>query len=1456
MKKMDHALSHAQERIWLAQQKYPDSPLFHIGGFVIAEGELQYEALQRAFRRLVETYQALRLRFGVRGEEVFQYETADDSVEAPFWDFTGEGNPDEAFAVWRRKQMRTAMKMIDSPLYRFAVFRLSHGRSGYLVILHHLIADGWSMKLLTAFLTAAYLEETGMAPRGTAPVERITYTDCVDWEQEADVTGVRDSDRLFWTAMLRSCGEGTPRSYPPRIEARRRTLPLPAKIEADMQSFLRQRGIGLNALFAGVYMLYQYKVTGSRHPVIGIPLLGRRGRAEREVFGTFTNTMPFSCAVDSGQTLAAYIASVADRLQLCLLHQKYPYDLLKKALAEEGAAAYSFDVCINCYNTVLRDPLGGLPAKTEEIFSGEQEYALQIVLRRWSQGLVQVDFDYRLDVYDDRGINDLYQRLMNLLEQVVRRPESPVGTLSLLHRAERRKWLYAFNDTAAFYPQNQTILTLFEKQVGKAPEATAVLADDRSLTYRELHILVERYAAYMQEQGVKSGDVVAVVPRYTPQSIAAILAVCRCDAIFMPLDDSHPARRLNRLLAEAGAAYLLCMGEEPALDFSGKRLLAAEMESFSGIFTAVKRRCPYAYLLYTSGTTGRPKGVMISHSNLMNYLWWALKAYKRLESETFALYSGFGFDFTLTSLFVPLIHGGRIRLYEGQHRKNVFVRIIRDKQTTILKITPSHIPLLLDVDTAESPIHTVIVGGENLKAAACEALYKHFHGNVTLCNEYGPTEATIGCMCFRYPESAVTGGSVPLGVPIPNTRIYLLDADGQPVPDGVTGELYIGGAGVAEGYFRLREETAAAFLPDPFIPGERMYKTGDLARREKGDILYMGRRDGQVKIRGNRVELYEVEQTILESRQVRDVTLLMQKGKETAGLAAYVIPSDDYSEERLKGYMEERLPAYMIPAYFVVMNRFPLTPHGKTDRSRLPAPRTDGAADIGKKHPLAKYAGILLEAMQEVLQVDLIREDGNFYALGGDSIKAIQISSRLRERQLELAVRDILLHPVLADMAALVRPLSAVDEAMQPDADSLDSPMFRWFFQQGLQQPGRYNQSILLRLRRPIAAEQLETIFRKILRSHEILRLNCEKGGKPYINDAHLTALGIVREKSLSMEENIPRDEVCFDLEKDLLIRPILLQRAEERYLLIVAHHLVVDGVSWRILLGDLAACITDDEAPLPPEEWPYRRFTALMSEERIPDDEAQTFWRNMVQEEDGRLLRKGDGYTNGETQTYRVSFPAEVTPERMAAGRRTHAVHAGELLGIALFRAMQKLLDIRELLFEMEGHGRDRRGMRGTERTVGWFTVLYPVWLQAEPGDLPTQTARLAEQFRQAGARKYEWEALQRLEAKPAYSGAVRMNYLGEFHQNGQAPFLLEEISPRLDTAPCHRFDSLMGVDVLFVNKRLHAAIVLPDGAFSAGVVDCLRKEWVAQTLLLLSYLEERSAHSTPAKEAGRQDG
>ncbi len=240
-----------------------------------------------------------------------------------------------------------------------------------------------------------------------------------------------------------------------------------------------------------------------------------------------------------------------------------------------------------------------------------------------------------------------------------------------------------------------------------------------------------------------------------------------------------------------------------------------------------------------------------------------------------------------------------------------------------------------------------------------------------------------------------------------------------------------------------------------------MYKTGDLARREKGDILYMGRRDGQVKIRGNRVELYEVEQTILESRQVWDVTLLMQKGKETAGLAAYVIPSDDYSEERLKGYMEERLPAYMIPAYFVVMNRFPLTPHGKTDRSRLPAPRTDGAADIGKKHPLAKYAGILLEAMQEVLQVDLIREDGNFYALGGDSIKAIQISSRLRERQLELAVRDILLHPVLADMAALVRPLSAVDEAMQPDADSLDSPMFRWFFQQGLQQPGRYNQSIL-----------------------------------------------------------------------------------------------------------------------------------------------------------------------------------------------------------------------------------------------------------------------------------------------------------------------------------------------------------------------------------------------------------
>ena len=1421
-------LSHAQKRIWYAQKKYPESSLFCVGGIAIAKDEINTSLLERAIRQLIRAHQALKLRFTEKNGEVFQYVDNTNFPPVSIQDFPMSSGGGDGLLAWCREQVSRPMEMLESPLSTFVILQIRGRCRGYFVKLHHLIADGWSMKLLTEYIAAAYDEFLNN------PVEKPLeippdYTDYLLVEKERESSTAWKQDRDFWINLY---AEETPAavSQPIGTKAERRTFFLPKSLDEQMRLFLAKTSLSLNSLFVGLYMLYRYKVYGERHPVVGIPLLGRAGRRERETFGNYTNTMPFIQTISSESRLQEILYSISDNLRQCMAHQKYPYDCLRTDISPEGESPALYDACINCYNTDLHGTIGGVSYRSEEIFNGEQEYALQIILREWGENTLQLDFDYRLDAYTEQQIELLFRRLLHLLSLVVEQPNVPLRTISLLSREEQRTLLEDFNDTSVSYPKGKTVVDLLEKMVSIHPERTALFSGSQEVTYTHLYRLASRYAGYMREKGVESGDVVALLPVYTAESVAAIFAILMCGGIYMPLDSAHPAERLEHFLVQAKAKFLILMDHSIRLRFTGNRITLAEIPDGEEIpFSHRSCANPYAYFLFTSGSSGEPKGVRVRHDSLMNYLWWAKQAYCTHEAEIFALYSSFAFDFTMTSLFLPLIHGGSLVLYGGRQEENVFQKILADRRATILKITPSHIPLLLDVPADNSTVHTLILGGEELKTRSCEILYRHFGGRAAIYNEYGPTEATVGCMTHRYDPQKTAEGSVPIGHPISNIRIYLLDQDRQPVPPEAAGEIYIAGDGIAEGYTPASADSRR-FLPDPFVENAVIYQSGDMARWIPGNrLIFLGRRDGQVKLRGNRVELREVERVAQDSRLVKDAKAVLRTEKRREELVLYLVPDSTYEEENLRRYLSERLPSYMCPVHYCALSHFPLTVNGKADMDKFPSP--DRARPAAGRDPLPPFWRELSAGVFALCPDEPVDTNANFYAVGGDSIKAIQLSSRLREQGLELSVRDILLHPVLSEMAGYITPATPLPEQGMCKGELPFTPVWQWFFSHHFPRPGRYNQSILLRLNKNVTIDMLEKAFALLVHHHDLLRLNLQ-GEKAYINNAHLEKKRYIREVSGTMDTAFQPFSIDFHFDEDLLIRAYYTYENGAIYLRIVAHHLIVDGVSWRILLDDLAALlrqIQDGHLPqLPEKGLSYRQYAETLKKQQsavVPSP----FWQDIRSLNGAKMLEVSDtACTYGETGVLLTEFEPYITPELLAKGSERYRANTGEFLLASLFRAIQTVFHTKEALFELEGHGRDRPGVVPIERTIGWFTVLYPVYLHSVQLDPAGWLEEVLDQCRKYGDRRYEWEVV-RAQDNGAFLGAqpIRFNHLGELNPQTKGVFNIEPFFPTTDTAAENRFSCLFSVDSLFLNRRIHAKILFNSQAFSHALIQRLANEW-----------------------------
>ncbi|HEV2991581.1 MAG TPA: non-ribosomal peptide synthetase, partial [Candidatus Angelobacter sp.] len=635
----------------------------------------------------------------------------------------------------------------------------------------------------------------------------------------------------------------------------------------------------------------------------------------------------------------------------------------------------------------------------------------------------------------------------NLLAYMLAHPQNKISEAQLINEAERSRLVVEWNQSQRVYPKHLCIHELFEEQAKKTPQAVAVVFENQSLTYGELNARANQLAHLLQTLGAGPGKSVGLYFEHCLDEVVALLAVLKAGAGYVPLDPQYPAQRLSFMLSDAQAVVVLTTQElSDRLAPGNTKVICLDadwitisQQSDTDVPSEVKVH-NIAYVIYTSGSTGEPKGVAITHRSLVNYIWWAKDVYLQNERLGFALYSSLGFDLTVTSIYTALITGNQLVVFRQQGKEPPLEAILNDGRVGILKLTPSHLSLIKDADNRRSSVKRLIVGGEALTAKLSREVHESFGERVEIYNEYGPTEATVGCMIHRF-DPAEDRIFVPIGMPAANSQIYVLDRWLNPVAENMIGEIYISGDGLAEGYLNRQQLTQERFISNPFIPGARMYKTGDLAKWLPNGILdYLGRADDQIKLRGFRIELGEIEAVLQQHTTVHEAAVMLREDAPgDKRLVAYVVGAGEIALDiaELRRTMQEKLPAFMVPATFIELNALPSTTNGKVDRRALPTPGTDRPAlAAAYVEPQTVMEHSVAAIWQKVLRLEKVGIYDDFFDLGGQSLLAIQIIQRINQTfEIDLPMRTIFTEPTIAGLAILVEEMVLEKLEAEPEPE-------------------------------------------------------------------------------------------------------------------------------------------------------------------------------------------------------------------------------------------------------------------------------------------------------------------------------------------------------------------------------------------------------------------------------------
>ncbi|RRI53016.1 non-ribosomal peptide synthase/polyketide synthase [Pseudomonas aeruginosa] len=1476
-------LSYAQQRMWFLWHLEPQSGAYNLPSAVRLNGPLDRQALERAFASLVQRHETLRTVFPRGADDSLAQAPLQRPLEVAFEDCSGLPEAEQE-ARLREEAQRESLQPFDlceGPLLRVRLIRLGEERHVLLLTLHHIVSDGWSMNVLIEEFSRFYSAYATGAEPGL-PALPIQYADYALWQRSWLEAGEQERQLEYWRGKL---GErhpvlelptDHPRPAVPSYRGSRYEFSIEPALAEALRGTARRQGLTLFMLLLGGFNILLQRYSGQTDLRVGVPI-ANRNRAEVEgLIGLFVNTQVLRSVFDGRTSVATLLAGLKDTVLGAQAHQDLPFERLVEAFKVERSLSHSplFQVMYNHQPLVADiealDSVAGLSFGQLDWKSRTTQFDLSLDTYE-KGGRLYAALTYATDLFEARTVERMARHWQNLLRGMLENPQASVDSLPMLDAEERGQLLEGWNATAAEYPLQRGVHRLFEEQVERTPTAPALAFGEERLDYAELNRRANRLAHALIERGIGADRLVGVAMERSIEMVVALMAILKAGGAYVPVDPEYPEERQAYMLEDSGVQLLLSQSHLKLPLAQGVQRIDLDqadawLENHAGNNPAIELNGEnLAYVIYTSGSTGKPKGAGNRHSALSNRLCWMQQAYGLGVGDTVLQKTPFSFDVSGWEFFWPLMSGARLVVAApGDHRDPAkLVELINREGVDTLHFVPSMLQAFLqDEDVAScTSLKRIVCSGEALPADAQQQVFAKLP-QAGLYNLYGPTEAAIDVTHWTCVEEGKD--AVPIGRPIANLACYILDGNLEPVPVGVLGELYLAGRGLARGYHQRPGLTAERFVASPFVAGERVYRTGDLARyRADGVIEYAGRIDHQVKLRGLRIELGEIEARLLEHPWVREAAVLAVDGKQLVGYVVLESEGGDW-RETLAAHLATSLPEYMVPAQWLALERMPLSPNGKLDRKALPAPEVS-VAQAGYSAPRNAVERTLAEIWQDLLGVEQVGLDDNFFSLGGDSIVSIQVVSRARQAGLQLSPRDLFQHQNIRSLALAAKAGAATAEQGPASGEVALAPVQRWFFEQSIPNRQHWNQSLLLQARQPLDGDRLGRALERLQAQHDALRLRFrEERGAWHQAYAEQAGEPLWRRQAGSEEALLALCEEAqrsLDLEQGPLLRALLVDMADgSQRLLLVIHHLAVDGVSWRILLEDLQRLYADLDADLGPRSSSYQAWSRHLHEQAGARLDELDYWQAQLHDAPHALPCENPhgALENRHERKLVLTLDAERTRQLLQEAPAAYRTQVNDLLLTALARATCRWSGDASVLVQLEGHGREDLGEAvDLSRTVGWFTSLFPLRL-TPAADLGESLKAIKEQLRGVpdkgvgyGLLRYlaGEEAATRLAALP--QPRITFNYLGRFDRQFDGAALLVPATESAGAAqdPCAPLANWLSIEGQVYGGELSLHWSFSREMFAEATVQRLVDDYARELHALIEHCcQEGNVGATPS--------
>lgn len=1300
-------LTSYQMNTWLDQCRSPDKPFYNIGGYMEIIGKVDCKVFQDAVNQIIRDNDALRIAILEKDGEPLQVFLPELKYNIVFSDFSQKENPREYSRDWMNKEFLKPFDIDGNILFHFQLIKEDENLYYYFAKCHHLIMDGWSFSILAKRFKETY---SSLIQQSNVEKEIYSYKDFIHENHEYLNSEKYKSDRQFWAEKLKILPEpiitrktDVYSKEENSVSSARKTLTIKRELYNQIIRFCGEKQCSMFHFFLGVLSVYFGRVYSKNELIIGVPILNRRNGKHKSTIGLFMNVIPLKVTVGEKLTFINLMTNIKNELRECYRHHQLS---LGEIISLSGNKVKNNEALYEIFFSYMKqdnsEKFNNYPAHSVMLTHQNERSALSISVSEFDDKQdVNVDFDYQIELFDSNfPIENVVEHFNSLLYRILENYDQCIYELELISDNEKQKILYDFNDSEIEYPKNKVIHELFEEQVERTPDNIAISFMDKTLTYRELNQKSNCLARVLRSNGVKPDTIIGIMVERSVEMIVGILSILKAGGAYLPIDPTYPKDRISYMLEDSGTNILLTQNSLiDKFQFCGN-IISIEDENIykseSSNLENINSIKDLVYVIYTSGTTGKPKGVMVEHKNFINisYAWKNEYGLEEMEVKLLQMAS-FSFDVFSGDISRTLLNGGKMVICPSDVRidpQSLYL-LMRKENINIFESTPSLVIPLMDYiyenNLLIDNLKLLIVGSDSISMESFDKLCKRFSGSMRIINSYGVTEATIDSSYYEKNiiECKVIGDT-PIGKPLQNTQFYILDANMMPRPIGIYGELLIGGAGVTRGYINKPEITKEKFISNPFIPGEIIYRTGDLSRwLPDGNMEFLGRIDNQVKIRGYRIELGEIESKLESHASVKEAVVIpWGNSNDSKYLCGYITVRQEVTTEELKAYLSGELPYYMIPSRFVILQGIPLTPNGKVDRKALPEPEEYTSLGENYQAPSDRVEEELVHIWQNILDMKRIGVNDNFFDLGGHSLKvAVMVSMVHKKLNVEVPLREVFKSATIKQLSEYIKNskvniYSSIKPLERKEYYPSSSAQKRLYIISQLEGAlMSYNMPEAIRIEGKLSRERLEVAFMKLIQRHESLRTSFEFYDGELVQkihddiDFHIEFGEAQDDKTAKIiADNFVEP---FDLNKLPLIRVKLVKINDENHILLFdMHHIISDGVSMGILINELINLYKGKDLPrLRIQYKDYATWQNLIyKQERIKIQEE--YWINVFKDEIPVLNIPTD-YPRPPGQSFegdRIEF--EINPELTGKLKRI-AADTGTTLYMVLLSAYNVLL-------------------------------------------------------------------------------------------------------------------------------------------------------------------------------------